>query len=135
MYDEYEANVRIPAKVEVKEAICYSKEELRQIINAIECQKYKGVFLVIMLTGIPLSECLGLAHDKVDLDAGTATISQSLIYKDGKAILVEGCRNDNTYKIHLAKEAVKTLLAEKETQDMMRFIRCKKWSNPYNLFF
>jgi integrase len=67
--------VRIGRKKEVREKRILSSEDLRRLLAALSDQ-VRFMVMVMFLTGLRVSEVLGLRWKDIDLDAGTLTVNQ-----------------------------------------------------------
>lgn len=66
-----------------KEMQCYSPEEFRKVIKAVENVEYSMYFKMLYLSGCRRGEALALSWNDISFEKGTVKISKTLSYKVG----------------------------------------------------
>jgi integrase len=73
------ADAADPPKASRPESITWSADELRTFLEATRGSRYWAGYLLLATTGLRRGECLGLRWQDLDLDAGRASIRQTVI--------------------------------------------------------
>ncbi len=100
-----------------KEMEVWEIEEAHQFLKVAEKDRYYGVFLLALTTGMRQGEILGLRWKDVDLETGILAITQTLSH-DGKELQV-GAKTDS---------GVRTVMIDDDTVKVLKNLdkRCKE---------
>ena len=109
-------------------------EQVRDFINALDGEKYRNFFIVALMTGMRLSELIGLSWDNVNFETGTITVAQQYQYLDGVEKIVLP-KEDKIRTIIPAKIVMDALANEKETQRRNAIENSDVFQNEWNLCF
>lgn len=114
----------------------FEEDEISRFIEELTKNRYRILFLVILLCGFREGECLGLSWDCIDWKNRTIRVKQQLqknrFTKEYEIISTKGKRNRTVYPADL----VFALLSEqKELQEKVKKEAGSLWSNSWNLVF
>ncbi|AJF62468.1 MAG: Phage integrase family protein [archaeon GW2011_AR20] len=100
-------NVKIP-KLDKKEPVILSKEEIKSLLNAIENPKHKLLINIMLQSGLRISEAVSIKVEDVNLNDGLLRVRSSKGNKDRL-----------------------TMLSGKLVDDIKQFLLNRKDTNPY----
>jgi site-specific recombinase XerD len=87
--------LRVPARRKVtRRAIAYSKEQIRQLLNAAPNPKHRALILCIYGAGLRVSEAVALRPDQIESQRGLIRIEQAKGNKDRYTILPNRLLNE-----------------------------------------
>lgn len=121
-------NVIVPkSEKETKEVDAFSIDEQKQLINAIQDDKYKNIYTIAMFSGMRIGEILALTPDDIDFENDEIHITRSLTRdKNSNVILGKSTKTYNS-----KRNIPITSLFKTELKDSITNMN----SNPYNLIF
>ena len=121
-------NVIVPkSEKETKEVDAFSIDEQKQLINAIQNDKYKNIYTIAMFSGMRIGEILALTPDDIDFKNNEIHITRSLTRdKNSNVILGKSTKTYNS-----KRNIPITSLFKTELEDAIKNMQ----PNPYNLIF
>lgn len=121
-------NVIVPkSEKETKEVDAFSIDEQKQLINAIQDDKYKNIYTIAMFSGMRIGEILALTPDDIDFENNEIHITRSLTRdKNSNVILGKSTKTYNS-----KRNIPITSLFKTELEDAIKNMQ----PNPYNLIF
>lgn len=121
-------NVIVPkSEKETKEVDAFSIDEQKQLINAIQDDKYKNIYTIAMFSGMRIGEILALTPDDIDFENDEIHITRSLTRdKNSNVILGKSTKTYNS-----KRNIPITSLFKTELEDAIKNMQ----PNPYNLIF
>lgn len=122
-------------KVEREEQVVLNTAEQKLFLQAIKGNPYETLFYIDLLTGLRLSEILGLQWDDVDFAQGAITIRQQLQYVRGKGYHLIRPKNGKERKLFPAMEVMEALREQREQQDTWKAKEGIRWKDNYDLVF
>ncbi len=124
--------VRPPAKAPSK-ARPLDLESLPAILLAMEAHRWRALWLTYLALGLRKGEALGLTWPDLDLDAGLATIHQSLRRRAGK--LVDGpVKTEASGATVPIPALLVTVLAQHRAEQLKMRLAAPAWSDPERVF-
>ncbi|UAT31461.1 site-specific integrase [Bacillus badius] len=123
-------------KVTQKEADVYDEEEVIKLLSALreEEQRWRILITLAVLTGMRKGELLGLEWGAVDLEAGTISVKQNLVYAGGKQIVKETKTKHSQRIISLPPEILPELKAFKKEWNKNRLLTADLWEGGEHNF-
>lgn len=121
-------NVIVPkSEKETKEVEAFSIDEQKQLINAIQDDKYKNIYTIAMFSGMRIGEILALTPDDIDFENNEIHITRSLTRdKNSNVILGKSTKTYNS-----KRNIPITSLFKSELEDAIKNMK----PNPYDLIF
>ena len=121
-------NVIVPkSEKETKEVDAFSIDEQKQLINAIQDDKYKNIYTIAMFSGMRIGEILALTPDDIDFENDEIHITRSLTRdKNSNVILGKSTKTYNS-----KRNIPITSLFKNELEDAIKNMQ----PNQYNLIF
>ena len=121
-------NVIVPkSEKETKEVDAFSIDEQKQLINAIQDDKYKNIYTIAMFSGMRIGEILALTPNDIDFENDEIHITRSLTRdKNSNVILGKSTKTYNS-----KRNIPITSLFKTELEDAIKNMQ----PNPYNLIF
>ncbi len=121
-------NVIVPkSEKETKEVDAFSIDEQKQLIHAIQDDKYKNIYCIAMFSGMRIGEILALTPNDVDFQNNEIHITRSLTRdKESNVILGKSTKTYNS-----KRNIPITSLFKNELEDAIKNMK----PNPYNLIF
>ncbi len=117
------AGLRIPkAKIDKREDIKpFSRNELKDVLKAIEGEKLYNIVYVAAFTGMRKGELLGLRWQDVDLVKGVINVRQQAIYNPGtKNIEIGKLKTKNAYRSISIDEMVIAVLKKQKAWNAVK---------------
>lgn len=109
-----------PPRMDKAERTYLSATQVRRIITDARDERYWPLWVVIVTTGMRVSEALGLAWSDVDLPDRSLAVSHQLARVDGEWVRVKPKTRRSRRTITLTPEAVDALTEQRQRQDIER---------------
>ena len=134
-YGNIVRNVRLQ-KLQTKIMIPLSPGECRSMLKlCLEDRIYGGPIAISLLTGLRISECIGLSNQDVDIDRKIIHVRRQITRVSGKSILQNSTKNNKERIIYMDDVTLHFVKREKELQAEKKIKAGIKWSNEYDCFF
>lgn len=135
MYNNPQAHIHIP-KPQRKDIVPLTENEAKQLLSL--CQKdliYGRLIAFDLLTGLRISECIGLPLDSYDPAKHTITVYRQLNEISKECPVQNYTKNHEERCLRLGDQASAILEAQIAQQNKLRAAAGDKWDNPYNCIF
>jgi len=131
------ADAAKPPKLESKEMVIFSEEQVDLLLEAIQEDRYCLAYTLAIATGLRRGELLGLCWDCVDLNNESITVIRQLIALDNKPVLDSSLKTKQGKRnIPLPKGMADALKEHRKNQNEERLAWGEAYTgNPYNLVF
>ncbi len=124
-------------KVKKKEVLCYTPDEVQELIRALknESIKYQALILLALDTGARRGEITGLTWDDIDFEKATININKITQYVKGYGIFEKEPKNRTSTRKVVVSETTINILKEYEKEQLrLRLKLGCKWGNSKRVF-
>jgi integrase len=121
-----------PPRTRVHEAHCWSPEELRTFLRSVRDDELHALWHFLAMTGVRRGEALGLRWADIDLFAGRAAITQTLIIVGGAVQLSQPKTRRARRVIALDDLTVRKLAAHENLRGRHPLVFCRQDGSPLN---
>ncbi|HQL36040.1 MAG TPA: site-specific integrase [Bacillota bacterium] len=135
--------VKLPKNADKKKIRVFTREEQEKFINALNGERLKAAFLMLLYTGIRVGELLALKWSNLDLEKGFLYVDKTLSRvkdfdsEENKTKLIYGTpkTDSGTREIPLLKSIVKILKIHKAEQAQEKLLAGTMYNNKSDLVF
>ncbi len=102
------------------------------------CQEdriYGGPIAISLLTGLKISECIGLSNQDIDIERKIIHVRRQIIRVSGKSILQNSTKNNKERIIYMDDITLSFVQREKKLQAEKKMKAGEKWLTEYDCFF
>ena len=121
-----------PPRPLVREAYCWSPQELRAFLEAVRDDDLHVLWHFLALTGVRRGEALGLRWENVDLRRARAAISQSVIIVGGVVQPSQPKTKRGRRVIALDELTVRLLAKHRQVTERHPLVFCREDGSPLN---
>ncbi|CAN5863024.1 site-specific integrase [soil metagenome] len=123
-----------PPSVPRHETSPLTPEQAKRLIEAAEDDRFRGLYVTALGTGLRQGELLGLRWDDVDLDAGRLRVRYSLANVGGTLTLLEPKTERSRRNVMLPDAVTAALRAHRTRQKMERLVAGSRWVESDHVF-
>ena len=109
-------------------------EQARQLIETSTEDRYRGLWITALGTGLRQGELLGLGWEDVDLEAGRLRVRHTLGNVEGTLTLLEPKTDRSRRLVMLPTVVVEALRAHRTRQKMDRLVAGSRWTDSGHVF-
>jgi integrase len=123
------ADAADPPKASRPESITWTADQLRTFLEATRGSRYWAAYLLLATTGLRRGECLGLRWQDLDLDAGRASIRQTVIAIRHTVMMSTPKTASGRRTVRLDKGTVAALREHRARQAAERLLMGAGWTD------
>lgn len=110
-------------------------DEAQAFLDFTANTRYHNIFKLAIITGMRISEILGLPWKNIDFESRTINVSQQLIRYTGGLYEIAATKNGKSRKITVGKSALDTLQSARLMQKKEQLRAREAWKNEWGLVF
>ena len=123
-----------PPRVPRHEISPLTPEQARRLIETSAKDRYRGLWITALGTGLRQGELLGLRWEDVDLEAGRLRVRHTLGNVEGTLTLLEPKTDRSRRLVVLPAVVVEALRAHRTRQKMDRLVAGSRWTDSGHVF-
>jgi integrase len=120
--------------VERREARHLGADDVTAVLRAAESSRYHRALVLIASTGLRRGECLALAWDRIDLDAGLLRVAATIARVNGRLVITEPKTDRARRPIPLSPAVVAMLRRHRTEQKAERLRAGDQWTDSGLVF-
>jgi integrase len=128
------ADAADPPKASRPESITWTADQLRTFLEETRGSRYWAAYLLLATTGLRRGECLGLRWQDLDLDAGRASIRQTVIAIRHTVMMSTPKTASGRRTVRLDKGSVAALREHRARQAAERLLMGAGWTDNDPVF-